>query len=395
MEVTTKDDLTAWLDDLAERLTLIAPTAVEEQIFYRPVATSSEIVFDFGKADLPVKEYFLPATHVLLSIERGEDGVRLEEPALDGQRVAFGLRPCDARALRVMDALFLDTEPADPYFAERREKTTLVGLACREMGDECFCTSLGLAPDDASDVDLMLTEIGEGGEGRKGGERGGRYAVQVVTEKGAEILGNLSLVEVEGACPEPVEGACPEPVEGAVPVPAARDKTPILEAEAWPEQFDQDYWARVADRCLSCRVCTYVCPTCRCFDVRDYGTLDGASPERGQFSADGASPERLNCVELVEGGVERLRAWDSCMSEGYRRIAGGHNPRPTKAERLRNRFYCKFCYYPRDFGPVACVGCGRCISNCPVNVDIVEVLEGVAALSAGRTVSAGHTVSTE
>ncbi len=367
MEVTTKDDLTAWLDDLAERLTLIAPTAVEEQIFYRPVATSSEIVFDFGKADLPVKEYFLPSTHVLLSMERGEDGVRLREPALDGQRVAFGLRPCDARALRVMDALFLDTEPADPYFAERREKTTLVGLACREMGDECFCTSLGLTPDDASDVDLMLTEMGEGGEGRKGGEGGGTYAVQVVTEKGAKLLGSLSLVEVEGT----------------VPMPTARDKTPILEAEAWSEHFDQAYWARLADRCLSCRVCTYVCPTCRCFDVRDYGTLDGVSPEAGD--------ERLNCVEHVEppagGGVERLRAWDSCMSEGYRRIAGGHNPRPTKAQRLRNRFYCKFSYYPRDFGPVACVGCGRCISNCPVNVDIVEVLEGVAALSAGRSLS--------
>jgi sulfhydrogenase subunit beta (sulfur reductase) len=386
MEVTTKDDLTAWLDDLAERLTLIAPTAVQEQIFYRPVATSSEIVFDFGKADLPVKEYFLPSTHVLLSIERGEDGIRLEEPALDGQRVAFGLRPCDARALRVMDALFLDQEPADPYYAERREKTTLVGLACREMGDECFCTSLGLSPDDASDVDLMLTEIGEGGDGRKGGEGGARYAVQVVTEKGAKLLGSLSLVEVEGACPELVEGA--------VPMPTAGDKTPILEAEAWPEHFDQAYWARVADRCLSCRVCTYVCPTCRCFDVRDYGTLDGASPEVGVERlncvelAEGARPERLNRVELVEGGVERLRAWDSCMSEGYRRIAGGHNPRPTKADRLRNRFYCKFCYYPRDFGPVACVGCGRCISNCPVNVDIVEVLEGVAALSAGRNLSA-------
>jgi ferredoxin len=379
MEVTTKDDLTAWLDDLADRFTLIAPTPVEEQVFYRPVTTSSEITFDFGKADLPVKEYFLPATHVLFSVERVEDGVRLEEPALDGQRVAFGLRPCDARALRVMDALFLDQSPADPYYAERREKTTLVGLACREMGDECFCTSLGMAPDDASDVDLMLTEVREGGEG------GARYAVRVVTEKGARILEGLSLVEVEGACPEPVEGV--------VPTPAVREKTPILEAEAWPEQFDQAYWARVADRCLSCRVCTYVCPTCRCFDMRDYGTLDGPYPARGESAADGASPERLNCVELVEGGVKRLRAWDSCMSEGYRRIAGGHNPRPTKAERLRNRFYCKFCYYPRDFGPVACVGCGRCISNCPVNVDIVEVLEGVAALSAEHTVSAGHTVS--
>jgi len=84
--------------------------------------------------------------------------------------------------------------------------------------------------------------------------------------------------------------------------------------------------------------------------------------------------------ETPNRDIERLRAWDSCLADGYRRIAGGYNPRPTKAQRLRNRFYCKFCYYPRDFGPIACVGCGRCIAKCPANVDIVEVLEGVAAL---------------
>ena len=326
MKVTTRDDVTAWLDGLSQRFTLIAPQAVEEQVLYRPVAGSSEIAFDFSRTDLPVKEYFLPATHVLLSIEKGEEGIKLEEPSLDGEQVVFGLRPCDARALRVLDALFLEEEPVDPYYAERRERTALVGLACREMGDECFCTSLGLAPDDASDVDLMLTELADG------------YAVQVVTEKGKRILGDLTLEEVERTPPEP----------------AVREKTPILEPEAWPQHFEHVYWARVADRCLSCRLCTYVCPTCRCFDVRDY--------------------------ETPNGDIERLRAWDSCMAEGYRRIAGGHNPRPTKAQRLRNRFYCKFCYYPRDFGPVACVGCGRCISQCPVNIDVVEVLEGVAAL---------------
>jgi ferredoxin len=132
----------------------------------------------------------------------------------------------------------------------------------------------------------------------------------------------------------------------------------------WPQHFEDAYWARLADRCLGCRACAYVCPTCRCFDVRD--------------------------DQRPGGEIQRLRAWDVCLAEGYRRIAGGHNPRQTKAERLRNRVFCKFCYYPQmtgngqGLGPVACVGCGRCVNKCPVNVDLVEVLHDVANLQASR-----------
>jgi ferredoxin len=191
----------------------------------------------------------------------------------------------------------------------------------------------------------------------------------VVTEKGEALLGDLILEEMEGTLPSPPS--------------SIRAKVPILEAEAWPQHFAHAFWARLADRCLSCRLCTYVCPTCRCFDVRD----DQARPgSEGIFNAEPQSrrdtPEDGGLSRESQRGegetIQRLRAWDSCMAEGYRRIAGGHNPRPTKTERLRNRFYCKFCYYPRDFGPVACVGCGRCIQNCPVNVDIAEVLERVS-----------------
>ena len=328
MKLTTRDELTTWLDGLSQTSTLIAPTSVEGQILYKPVGTTSEIVFDFARTDLSLKEYFLPSTHTLLSFERGEEGgVNIQQPSEDGHRVIFGVHPCDARALRVLDALFLEEEPVDPYYAKRREKTTLIGLACREMGEECFCTSVSIAPDEPGDVDLMLVETEDG------------YAVQVVTEKGKDILGPQMGKEVGGPPP---------------PSPATRDRVPVLDAQAWPKHFDHPYWSRLADRCLSCRLCTYVCPTCRCFDVRDRETTDGC--------------------------FERLQAWDSCMADNYRRIAGGHNPRPKKPERLRNRFYCKFSYYPRDFGPVACVGCGRCISKCPVNVDVVEMLEDVAAL---------------
>ncbi|MBC7236699.1 MAG: 4Fe-4S dicluster domain-containing protein [Chloroflexi bacterium] len=325
MKITTRGHLQGWLDGLAKRFTLIAPTTVEEQILYRPLGDSSAIAWDFAKTDLSAKEYFIPSTQVLFSLAKEGKGVRLEEPPLEGERILFGLRPCDARALRVLDALFLNKEPVDPYYAQRREKTILIGLACREMGEECFCTSLGLSPDEASDVDLMLTETEEG------------YAVEAVSRRGREILGDLSLKEVEGTPPKPF---------------VREGRISPLGAEAWPQHFTRAYWARLSDRCLSCRLCTYVCPTCRCFDVRDEGSW--------------------------EEGIERLSAWDSCMAEGYRRIAGGYNPRPTKMERLRNRFYCKFCYYPQDFGPVACVGCGRCIAKCPVNVDVVEVLQEMA-----------------
>jgi formate hydrogenlyase subunit 6/NADH:ubiquinone oxidoreductase subunit I len=202
------------------------------------------------------------------------------------------------------------------------------------MKDSCFCTSLGLAPNDASDVDLFLTEVDAG------------YAVQAVTGKGRRIMEDLCLGEVEQDLPEP----------------RMRDTTPVPETADWPPLFDHGYWTQLADRCLSCRLCAYVCPTCRCFDVRD--------------------------DQRPGGEIRRIRAWDGCMAEGYRRIAGGHNPRPTKVERLRNRFYCKFCYYPQmtgdgpNLGPVACVGCGRCIEKCPVNVDIVEVLQDVAVMGA-------------
>jgi ferredoxin len=135
-------------------------------------------------------------------------------------------------------------------------------------------------------------------------------------------------------------------------------RVPVLPSEDWGELFDDIYWERLADRCLSCHACTYVCPTCRCFDVADDTVAAGPGYAH----------------------MKRLRAWDSCMAAAYRRIAGGHNARPAKAQRLRNRYFCKFCYSPLDFGAVACVGCGRCIEVCPVGVDIAEMLADVMDL---------------
>jgi len=340
MKTATRERLAAWLDVLCEQGTVIAPRLVEEALLYRPVASSSEVEFDFQRTDLSPKTHLLPATEVLLEIEkRGSEVTLTEVMPADGQ-VLFAVRPCDARGLRVLDALLVDHEPADAYYAERRERTTLVGLACPRLWPECFCTSIGGAPDDSQDMDVMLYEVDDG------------YLVEAITEKGTVLLETMQAEETQRE---------PNPAD------TSGQQVPILVPEAWPALFNELYWSRLSERCISCHACTYVCPTCRCFDVRDYTTVAG--------------PAGLQ--------MERLRSWDSCMASAYRRIAGGHNPRPQKMHRLRNRYYCKFTYCPQDFGAVACVGCGRCIAVCPVGVDIAEMLENVAGLAAARAAEGG------
>jgi ferredoxin len=333
MKYTTLKKLQAWLDRLAkdDGVDLIAPRDVDGQVFYRPVNSSKEILFDYERPELSARDYLLPATEILLRIERKGKEATLEEVLPEGKQVIFGIRPCDAHGFKPIDALFLDQDPVDTYYRHHRERTTLVGLACPKMWEGCFCTSMGGAPDDSTHLDVLLRKV-------KGG-----YAVEPVTEKGEALLEGLALEEREG-----------EPAPSA----ADADQVPVASPENWRPLFEDQMWMRHGERCLSCRICTYVCPTCRCFDVvdRPVGVRDGVTR------------------------IERIRVWDACPSTNYRRAAGGHNSRPTKPMRLRNRFYCKFCYYPEDFGPLGCVGCGRCVVSCPVDIDITEVMQGVVGV---------------
>jgi sulfhydrogenase subunit beta (sulfur reductase) len=330
MKFTTLDDLRAWLDQLAQEMDLVAPRNVDGHVLYRPVASSNEILFDYERPELSAKDYLLPATEILLRIEKQGNEVTQEEVLPDRKQVIFGLRPCDANGFAAIDALFLEQDPSDRYYQHHRERTVLVGLACPQMWEGCFCTSVGGAPDDAAHLDVLLRAV-DGG-----------YAVEAVTEKGTALLKGLKTKERKGDPP---------------PSAADAELVEVADPARWRQLFEDKLWMRHGERCLSCRICTYVCPTCRCFDVTDR-------------------------VVAERGGVtrsERIRAWDACTSTNYRRAAGGHNSRPTKPGRIRNRFFCKFCYYPEDFGPLGCVGCGRCIVSCPVDIDITEVMRDVAA----------------
>nr|HID12838.1 hypothetical protein [Anaerolineae bacterium] len=331
MKYTTLDNLKNWLDDLAQETDLIAPCDVDGHVLYRPITSSVEVLFDYKRPELSAKDCLLPATEVILRIEQRGKDVALEEVLPDRKQVLFGIRPCDAHGMAALDALFLGHDPPDLYYRHHRERTTLVGLACPQMWEGCFCTSMGGAPDASTHLDVLLRGMEDG------------YAVEAITKKGTALLEGLALEE-RGQKPGFSEKTR---LLGSVEVPPP---------EKWRPLFEDRLWVRHGERCLSCRICTYVCPTCRCFDVTD------------------------RVVEVRAGvtRIERIRVWDACTSTNYRRVAGGHNPRPTKPERLRNRFYCKFCYYPEDFGSLGCVGCGRCIVSCPVDVDVTEVLRDVA-----------------
>ncbi|MFZ5917416.1 MAG: 4Fe-4S dicluster domain-containing protein [Chloroflexota bacterium] len=329
--MTTRKSLSSWLDDLIARYPVIAPRHRQGGPLFEPITAADQVAWDVLRTVVSPKTWLFPATEVLLEIDKRPDGVTLSEPSSGGEQVLFAVRPCDARAFRSLDAMLVEHAPSDSYYARRRQQTALIGLACRQPLPDCFCASTGGAPDDPQHMDVMLYETDEG------------YLVQAVTGQGAALLEGLDAREVDATPPPP--GAFETRV--SLPQPAA-----------WPAHFDDAYWARLAERCLSCRICTYVCPTCRCFDVRD--------------AVVAAGPEGTH--------VQRLRAWDACLAQTYRRAAGGHDPRPLKAQRLRNRFYCKFLYAPQDFGAVGCVGCGRCIAACPVNIDISEVLADIARL---------------
>jgi sulfhydrogenase subunit beta (sulfur reductase) len=331
MKIITQEALNAWLDRLAAGYTLIAPRTLDGLVLYRPVTSSAEITFTYTRPKLSAKDVVFPPTERILQIEKNDQQVALAEAEM-GKCLVFGLRPCDAHGLAVLDAVFLKP-PSDASYARQREATTLIGLACPQMWDGCFCTQMGGAPDDASHLDILLTAVEDA------------YAVNAVTDKGRALVEGLALQEIDGEPPRPAIAASAASIQ---PLPP----------EQWPAHFNDTYWDLLAERCIGCRICAYVCPTCRCFDVRDE-----LAERRTHYAR-----------------YDRLRAWDSCTGSNYRVTAGGHNPRPTKGARLRNRFFCKFYYMHQDYDTIGCVGCGRCIEACPVNIDIVEMLQDVSKM---------------
>jgi ferredoxin len=263
--------------------------------------------------------------------------VRAGEPEEVEKTVLFGVRPCDARSFTLLDMLFDQEKYKDPYYIDKRAKTTIVALACvHPPYTTCFCTSVDGSPVDSVGVDLLLTDLGN------------EYLAEFITPKGEELLaafgGSPAGVDAEKA-KEGIAAKAAEEIASHIP---AHEIKPILDTH-----FEDPFWNTLHQKCLACGTCTYLCPTCHCFDISD---------------------------EVKRNDGIRIRNWDSCMFPMFTKETSGHNPRSSQKERWRQRVMHKFRYYPDNFNAIACVGCGRCVMACPVNLDIRKIVTDIAKI---------------
>jgi ferredoxin len=308
-----------------------APVETDGVVELAEISEKSSVAFDYSNVKLPIKREFYPQSEVISRF--GVDGVTPEKSNAK-KTVLFAVRPCDVQSIIYIGKVFIDDQYHDPYFQDRRDKTFIVSLACSSPASTCFCESLGQGPARKSGSDIISFKLTNS------------FVFEAVTPQGEAFVKKNKKLFRE---PLPKElSAIKKQEEDAI------KKLSVVEVNmgALKQNNDPAIWNAVAETCLSCGACTFLCPTCHCFDLFDEKHRDGG---------------------------KRVRVHDACMFESFSKEASGHNPRSQKGDRMRQRIMHKFSYAPDNFRLMFCVGCGRCIMNCPSNIDIRETLAKVTA----------------
>jgi len=327
--ILLKEDLPKFIKELIDKYKVFAPVDDNDVTLFKEIKNPKEMNLKYNNSKLPPKSLLFCQTETLFKFTPGTKG-KIQSPGIDnGKKAVFGIRPCDAKSFSIIDPVFKE-DFEDPFYLSKRENLLLVGLSCTNPYSNCFCTSFKDSPASSKYVDILLTDIGN------------KYFVEVNGDKGKQIV-KSKLFKPAAKTDEDKKNEVEKKAKDQI---IRYQKTDGI-AEKLDKIFENHFWKEVADKCLRCGACTYLCPTCHCFDIQDEATM-----------TDGA----------------RVRIWDTCMIPEYTLQASGYNPRPERMNRMRNRVYHKYNYYPKNLGVIACVGCGRCIDNCPVNIDIIDVV---------------------
>lgn len=333
----TKAALLAGLDKASADFLVAGLTQKNGKTLFDTVESSRELLLEYSPTVLSPKKFFFPQEEVFL--EYTADGRCT--PKIDAQPlILFGIHPCEANALKIMDEAFAEGN-GDPNYLAKREAAVVICLDCKEICDEnAFCGKVN-SQNAESGYDLMLHDLG------------GDFGITVNSQKGEDFLEQyVSTKDADSAAFEAFQQAKQNAFSQNPPFPAL---------ETLPELFEANkrhpVWKEEGERCLSCGSCIMVCPTCYCFDVADELALN-----------------------LKQG--ERIRRWDACMLSSFATVAGGENFRKDPSERLKHRIYRKFDYLMSKHGQPVCVGCGRCVRACLAKISpkkIVETLTGEQA----------------
>ncbi|MBF0230212.1 MAG: 4Fe-4S dicluster domain-containing protein [Desulfamplus sp.] len=328
---------------------LIGPVKDKEFHQFRELAKGEQPDMNYKNSRLSPKSIAFPQSETMFLYDLDEKAeahhIMQDAPKDYSPRAVIGIRPYDAKAFKILDLNFNNSDYQDPYWINSYNCTTFIGLANSSPDKFDFSTSCGTGPFDDSAVDVLLVDYNDS------------YLAKIMTDKGSAWLNAAGFTTKNGEIDGTVKGVgeaeediyeiiekLKADAEAKITSKVAFDK---IKEKSILDIFNAPFWEDIAFACLNCGTCTYSCPTCWCFDIQD--------ETKGKK------------------GI-RQKNWDSCMTSLFTVHATGHNPRHNDWERTRQRFMHKLKYFQDKYNQgIMCVGCGRCVEQCPANIDIRNI----------------------
>jgi ferredoxin len=324
---------------LMEKGTLIAPVKEDAGFNFREITDAKQVDLVFHNTIISPKSVFFPQTEDFVQYQTGKSILEAAPIELNLKRVfLLGVRPCDVKSFQIMDIHFSGTGAVDPYWQKRREATTIFGFAfdLNETAEAAeFYQTFGIGAADPEGSDIFMIK------------KDNVLLLKGVTPKGEKLLGELNVLSDAVAEDEKYFQETIKKGKDYKTRSMCLDQD-VITRKLGDIFHNSDFWTKISNACLSCGVCTFVCPTCYCFDI---------------------------CDETLFAQGTRRRVWDACMFTDFTLEASGHNPRTKVYQRLRQKVCHKYSFHIRKYGVISCVGCGRCTQYCPVNIDILSIVE--------------------